>query len=133
LTGLPKKWGSQNFSISDALRRIAILPVNHNTKHMDSGQILFIVSRLTFGALASFLAIMLWSKTRDAAWMLMVIGTIVAYVEIVYSILELFGITKGDTFAIGSVPVIAITLPILRMGFFIAAFLIMVIRKYRRH
>ena len=99
---------------------------------MDSGQILFVTSRLVLGALASFFAIMLWSKTRDSAWMLMVIGTIVAYIEIVYSILELFGITKGDIFLIGSVPVIAIILPVLRMSFFIAAFLIMVIRKYRR-
>ena len=61
----------------------------------------------------------------------MVIGTIAAYIEIVYSILDLFGITKGDTFLIGSVPVAAIILPVLRMSFFIAAFLIMVIRKYR--
>jgi len=98
---------------------------------MDSGQILFVTSRLIFGALASFLAIMLWSKTRDAAWMLMVIGTIAAYVEIVYSVLELFGITRGDAFVIGSVPAAAIVLPLLRMSFFIAAFLIMVIRRYR--
>jgi len=98
---------------------------------MDSGQILFVTSRLIFGALASFFAIMLWSKTRDAAWMLIVIGTIAAYVEIVYSILDLFGITKGDKFLIGSVPAAAILLPVLRMSFFIAAFLIMIIRKYR--
>ena len=99
---------------------------------MDSGQILFIASRLILGALASFFAIMLWSKTRDAAWMLMVIGTIIAYVEIVYSILGLFGITKSDVLVIGTVPAAAIALPVLHMGFFIAAFLIMVIRRYRR-
>jgi len=98
---------------------------------MDSGQILFVTSRLIFGAVATFFAIMLWSKIRDAAWMLMVIGTIAAYAEIVYSILDLFGLTNGDAFAIGSVPVAAIVLPLLRMSFFIAAFLIMVFRKYR--
>jgi uncharacterized membrane protein len=97
---------------------------------MDAGEITFVVSRLVLGALASFFAIMLWSKTRDAAWMLMVIGTIAAYVETVYSILDLFGITEGDTFTIGSVPVAAILLPCLRTIFFIAAFLVMVIRKY---
>jgi hypothetical protein len=100
---------------------------------MDSGQILFVTSRLVLGALASFFAIMLWSKTRDAAWMLVVIGTIAGYVEIVYSILELFGVTWGDTMLIGSVPVAAIILPVLRISFFIAAFLIMVIRRYRHH
>jgi hypothetical protein len=99
---------------------------------MDSGEILFIVSRLTTGALAAFFAIMLWSKTRDVAWMLMVIGTIAAYVETVYSILNLFGIT-GSQFSIGSVAVAAIVLPNLRTGFFIAAFVVMVVRKFRRH
>jgi hypothetical protein len=99
---------------------------------MDAGQIIYIVSRLVLGALASFFAIMLWSKTRDAAWMLMVIGTIAAYIETVYSILDIFGITKGDTFVIGSVPVAAIVLPCLRTIFFIAAFMVMVFRKYRR-
>ena len=98
---------------------------------MDAGEILFIVSRLTTGALAAFFAIMLWSKTRDIAWMLMVIGTIVAYVETVYSILILFGIT-GNQLSIGSVPVASILLPNLRAGFFIAAFVVMIVRKVRR-
>jgi hypothetical protein len=98
---------------------------------MDTGEVLFIVSRLSTGALAAFFAIMLWSRTRDVAWMLMVIGTIAAYVETVYSILELFGIT-GARLSIGSVPVAAIVLPNLRTGFFIAAFVVMVVRKFRR-
>jgi len=98
---------------------------------MDAGEVLFIVSRLTTGALAAFFAIMLWSKTRDIAWMLMVIGTIAAYVETVYSILSLFGLI-GTQLSIGSVPVASILLPNLRTGFFIAAFVVMVVRKFRR-
>ena len=98
---------------------------------MDSGQILFITSRLILGALAAFFAIMLWSKTRDTAWMLVVIGAIAGYIEIVYSILELFGITLGDTMLIGSVPAAAIILPALRISFFTAAFVVMVMRQYR--
>ena len=98
---------------------------------MDTGEIVFIVSRLATGTLAAFFAIMLWSKTRDVAWMLMVIGSIAAYVETVYSILDLFGIT-GDRLSIGSVPVAAILLPNLRSGCLIAAFVVMVVRKFRR-
>jgi len=98
---------------------------------MDAGEVLFIVSRLTTGALAAFFAIMLWSKTRDIAWMLMVIGTIAAYVETVYSILSLLGLA-GAQLSIGTVPVAAILLPNLRTGFFIAAFVVMVVRKFRR-
>ncbi|GHV38047.1 hypothetical protein AGMMS49546_07660 [Spirochaetia bacterium] len=99
---------------------------------MDIGEAIYVSSRLILGALASFFAIMLWSKTRDAAWMLMVIGTIAAYVETVYSILSLFGITGNNALSIGSVPVAAIVLPFLRTSFFILAFLVMVLRKYGR-
>ena len=99
---------------------------------MDSGQLIYVLSRLILGALASFFAIMLWSKTRDIAWMLMVIGTIAAYVETVYAILNLFGINSGNILFIGSVPLISILLPCLPTAFFIAAFAVMVVRKYRR-
>lgn len=99
---------------------------------MDKGQLIYILGRLSLGALASFFAIMLWSKTRDIAWMLMVIGTIAAYVETVYSILVLLGISGYDTLSIGSMPIMSIVLPCLPTVFFIAALLVMVVRKYRR-
>jgi hypothetical protein len=98
---------------------------------MDTGEIIYISSRLFLGALAAFFAIILWSKTRDVAWMLMVIGTIAAYAEIVYSILKIFGISGESLFSIGSVPVVSIVLPNLPTVFFIAAFVVMVIRKFR--
>jgi len=98
---------------------------------MDSGQLVYILCRLSLGALAAFLAIMLWSKTRDIAWMLIVIGTIAAYVETVYAILNIFGISGGEFITIGSVPLISIILPSLPTVFFITAFAVMVVRKYR--
>ena len=100
---------------------------------MDSGQTSYIICQLAFGAVATFLAIMLWSKTRDAAWMLIVMGTIFAYIEIIYSILGLFGIDGSNLFLIGSVPLISFVLPILRMIFFIAAFIIMIVRHSRQN
>ena len=96
---------------------------------MDSGQVIYILSRLVLGAVASFFAIMLWSKTRDIAWILIIIGTLASYVETVYAILNLFGI--GGGFVIGSVPFISILLACLPVVFFIAAFAVMVVRKYR--
>jgi hypothetical protein len=102
-----------------------------DTISMDTGELIYIVTRLSTGALAAFFAIMLWSKTRDVAWMLMVIGTIVAYVETVYSILAIFGVA-GPRLSVGSVSLAAIVLPNLRTGFFIAAFVVMVVRKLRR-
>jgi uncharacterized membrane protein len=98
---------------------------------MDSGQIVYILGRLVLGATASFLAIMLWSRIRDAAWILVIIGTIVAYVETVYSILTLLGIAN-EYVMLGSMSLLSILLPCLSTLFFIAAFTVMVARKYRR-
>jgi hypothetical protein len=96
---------------------------------MDSGQTTFIICQLVFGAAAAFFAIMLWPRTRDIAWMLIIIGVIVSYIEIVHSILVIFGMGGGDLFLIGSVPLISFILPLLRMVFFIAGFLIMIMRQ----
>ena len=98
---------------------------------MDTGQTILIFSQLTLGAVATFLAIMLWSRTRNSAWMLIIIGAIIAYVEIVYSILTMFGMA-GDFLVLGYVPVVSFTLPLVRMVFFIAAFLVMIIRSSRQ-
>ena len=64
--------------------------------------------------------------------MLVIIGTIFAYIEIIYSILETLDISAGDFLLIGSVSLVAIILPVLRMMFLIAAFLVMIVRYYRR-
>jgi hypothetical protein len=72
---------------------------------------------------------MLWSKTRDAAWMFIVIGILTAYIEVICSILELLGVTVGSVLYVGSVSIVAIVLPVLCTLFFIAAFLIMLVRR----
>ena len=99
---------------------------------MDSGQLVYILSRLILGGLASFLAIMLWSRTRDTAWMLVIMGIIATYGETIYTIVNLFGAYSGTTLSIGHVSVLGIFLSSFPMIFFIAAFAVMVARKYRR-
>jgi uncharacterized membrane protein len=99
---------------------------------MGIGEIVYIVSRLVLGALAAFFAIVLWSKTRDLAWMLMVVGAIAGYVETVYSILKTFGIVGEELFSFGSVSLLSLILTNLPEIFFVAAFAVMVARKSRR-
>jgi hypothetical protein len=97
---------------------------------MDAGIIVDTVSRLVIGAAAAFLAIMLWSKTHDLGWMFIVVGTILNYVDIVYSALSIFGINTLIAPKIGSRPVLAIVLSVLPELSYIAAFFIMVRRKF---
>jgi len=99
---------------------------------MDLGQLIYTLSRLVLGGLASFLAIMLWARTRDTAWMLMVMGTIAAYGETIYTIISLYGINGGNIAIVGSMPLLSILLSNFPLLFFIAAFTVMVVRKYRQ-
>jgi len=99
---------------------------------MDSGQLVYILGRLILGAAASFLAIMLWARIREAAWIFVIIGVIVAYAETVYSLLSILGIGNDFFFMLGSMPLLSILLSCLSTSFFIAAFAVMVARKYRQ-
>ena len=96
---------------------------------MDTGSLVLIASRLLFSAAAAVFAIIIWSKTRDAAWMLLVLGAISSYAETVYSILEMFGITEDFFPVIGSVPVAAIIVACLPSIFFIAAFCVFLAKR----
>ena len=99
---------------------------------MDTGQMVFIFSQLILGATAAFLAIFLWPKIRDAAWILIIFGTIVVYIETVYSILKTFGISADHLIVIASVQLIPLMLPTIRTLFFIIAFAIMIFRQLRQ-
>ena len=98
---------------------------------MDSGQLIYVLCRLILGGLASFLAIMLWSRTRDTAWMLIVMGVIAAYVETIYSIMNFLGESNRYILDAEPVPVLSIILTCIPIMFFIAGLSVMVARKYR--
>ena len=119
--------------MGQAFFTLVIQALIDNTNNMNMAQIIYIVSRLLFGAIAAFLAINLWSKTRDISWMLMVAGAIALYVETIYSVLSMFGIVEGSVISINSLStsasVITIVLTNLPVLFFIAAFITLVKKK----
>ena len=96
---------------------------------MEIGELILMLSRLGIGAVATFLAILLWSNTRDVAWMLIVMGTILRYGEIMYSTFELFGLVHMYG-AIRGIPVAEIIFLNLPTVLFIAGFSVM-ISRYR--
>jgi len=104
---------------------------------MDAGQTVLNSSQLLsygeliLGAAAAFLAILLWPKTRDIAWMLIIFGTILLFIETVYSILKNNSICAHGFFVFFSIPVISLILSTVRYTFFIAAFAIMIYRQTR--
>ena len=62
---------------------------------MVQSEITLYAVKLLLGAVAAFLAILLWSRTRDAAWMSLVAGAVTGYAGLVYEMLEKIGIITG--------------------------------------
>ncbi len=81
--------------------------------------------KLVLGGLAAFLAIVLWSKTREAAWVALIAGVLSAYAGIVFEFLVSVGVTfpaTGHSFGeIAGLPPLILIFTIIPRLFFIAA------------
>jgi hypothetical protein len=87
-----------------------------------------IISIVT-GAVATFCAIMLWPRTRDLAWMLIIIGTIVHYGAVIFQALEVFGVARihvSDETISAVIRAALLNLPFI---FYSLGFIIMIRRK----
>ena len=96
---------------------------------MELSEFVVLLSRLATGAIATFFAILLWSQTRDVSWVLVIIGTLVSYAEIVITTLESFGVVSTDFFDVSGFPVLRIVLVNLPLVFLSFAFISMIVRK----
>ncbi|TVR59740.1 MAG: hypothetical protein EA426_06730 [Spirochaetaceae bacterium] len=91
-----------------------------------------ILARLGVGAVATFLAILLWARTRDTAWVFVILGTIVAYGEAVLTTLEAFGIVRIAPISIAGIPVFEVLLTVFPTAFIAVGFLIVILRRRSR-
>ncbi len=96
---------------------------------MSTGDSIYLVSRLATAAVAAFLGILLWSRTRDLAWMLIVIGSIASYADILFGLLAQLGLLDEARYVVFGVPVARILLSNLPFLFLIAALAVMIRRK----
>ncbi len=94
---------------------------------MASADLVAVVVKLSVGAAATFLAILLWANTRDPAWMLMVVGVVVEYARLMYSTFETFGILPAAPLLFG-LPLVQILLDNLPMALFALGFVVALAR-----
>jgi hypothetical protein len=96
---------------------------------MSAGDTVLLVSRLATAAVAAFLAILLWSRTRDIAWMLIVIGVIASYADILFGLLAQLGLVDESRYSLLGIPIGRIFLANLPYFFLCIALLVMISRK----
>jgi hypothetical protein len=92
---------------------------------MQQNEIALYVVKLVLGGIAAFLAILLWSRTRDGAWMSLIAGTIISYAGIVYEILSVFGVIAGAGLSVAGTPLFKLLFAAIPLLFYIAAFVLM--------
>lgn len=96
---------------------------------MEQPELVLYIIKLVLGGIAAFFAIMLWSKTRDTAWMSLVAGTIISYAGIVYEMLNKFDIYIVSGVTLLGVPLATLLFTVIPPLFYIAAFIMMLSRK----
>ena len=90
--------------------------------------ILYIV-KLVLGGVCAFLAIMLWSKTRDSAWMALVAGAVTSYAGIMFNLMIDLGIITAGSFLVFGIPLSVLLFTAVPPFFYILAFILMLIRS----
>lgn len=96
---------------------------------MVQSDITLAIIKLAAGGVTAFLAIMLWSKTRDVSWMSLVAGFITSYAGIVYDLMiNLHIITAAGPLVFG-LPLSTLLFTVVPFVFFILAFILMLVRR----
>ncbi|MBP5174451.1 MAG: hypothetical protein ILP07_00870 [Treponema sp.] len=95
---------------------------------MTQADLILYIIKLVLGGITAFFAIILWSRTRDAAWMSMVAGTIIRYTGTVYDMLIDFGVVFTTDIELFSIPLTTLLFTVVPSLFFILAFILMIHR-----
>jgi hypothetical protein len=96
---------------------------------MSQSEMILFAVKLILGGITALTAVMLYSKTKDGAWISMVAGFIFAYAESVYTLLVDLGLRIPFDFYIAGIPFTSLLFTVLPWTFFILAFSIMLTRK----
>lgn len=96
---------------------------------MMNPEILFYIIKLAVYGIVTFLAILLMSKMRDAAWMSVICGFLFNYAGTVCEILIELGILSKGKIHLFGIPLISLVSLLLPALFFMLGFIIMLCRK----
>ena len=92
-------------------------------------RILLFIIKLVAGGIVAFLAILLMSKKRTAAWSFMVSGFLLTYAALVYELLIELGVLTATKYGLWGIPVSTLICLVLPALCYIIAFIIMLIKR----
>ncbi|QEN05382.1 hypothetical protein EW093_11890 [Thiospirochaeta perfilievii] len=98
---------------------------------MTNQMVVAIIIKLFFGFLAALTSLLLWSKTRDGAWLLMVLGVVFLYLETLLQILDSFGFILYKKIEFSSIPILPLIFEVVPFFFFALGMFVFLLRIRR--
>ena len=98
---------------------------------MNDMEVIPVLVKMIFSFFAAFGAIALWSKSRDAAWVLAVLSAIFYFIEALFSTLVILGVATYQLPFMQNIPLLESVLAGLPPFFLSVAFLVFLIRNRR--
>jgi hypothetical protein len=89
-------------------------------------EITILVFDLVLSGVVAFTAIMLWSITREPAWMLVIIGLIGRFGDVAFQTLHHFGIISVIELRIGEIPLFWLLMRSIPLLFIVAGIVTMI-------
>ena len=96
---------------------------------MSQSEMILYAVKLILGGITALSAAMLFSKTKDPAWISLIAGFVTMYASYVYDLLLTLGIVISKDIFIAGIPLTNLIFTALPSMFFILAFAIMLFRK----
>lgn len=97
---------------------------------LEDSAVFELLIRLALGAVASFFAIISWTRTRSLYWVFVIAGILAMYAGTLYRALLTFGFFSGSRFLVGGLPLASVISDNLSIICFIFA-CIFYIRSYK--
>jgi len=93
---------------------------------MNQSQIIIWCIKLVLGGIAAFLAILLWSKSRNGGWMCLVASVLISYAGIIFDMMKEFGILSLDHIVLYGLPVISLCFTVIPSVLLIIALILFI-------
>ncbi len=87
--------------------------------------------RIIIGFIATFISIILWSRTREIPWIFVVLGVFFLFVKDIVEVALLFGLNNFYSTVLWGIEIVPLALNILPYLFFILAMVIFLVRHRR--
>lgn len=87
--------------------------------------------RVIFSFAATFLAILIWSRTRNGAWIFIIVGTIISYLDVFLVSMDKMGVIYFDKLIFGRYSLLQLVISILPYLFYSIGFALFLYHDYK--